>query len=178
MHKYLFLLLMIYSSLLMGQEETSERGLKYHSISFNFPPFSAYGADSSGGLQMAADLTLAYKKNLFTYMMAAGGEITVLGVSDNYAQINLMYGREFTLARTVFFEIHGGAGYFNFRSVDVDPNRSGQETAETIGLPLMGKLRFHTGPRFSIGLQMGANFNSAHTIWTAGIVLQWNKRKW
>ena len=178
MQKYLFIVLVSISSLGFGQEDSSEKGLHYHSISFNFPPFSVYGANRTGGLQMGADLTLAYKENLFTYMMAAGGEITVLGVSDNYSQINLMYGREFALARTAFFEIHGGAGYFNFRSVDVDPNRSGQETAQTIGFPLMGKLRFHTGPRFSIGLQMGANFNSANTIWTAGVVLQWNRRKW
>lgn len=178
MHKYLFVFLMAISPLAWGQEETIEKGLHYHSISFNFPPFSVYCADRSGGLQMGADLTLAYKEHLFTYMMAAGGEITVLGVSDNYGQVNLMYGREFALARTVFFEIHGGVGYFNFRSEDVDPNRPGQETVQTIGFPLMGKLRFHTGPRFTIGLQIGANFNSAHTIWTVGIVLQWNKRKW
>jgi len=178
MHKYLFIFLMTISSLVCGQEETSEKGLQYHSISFNFPPFSVYGGNRSGGIQMGADLTLAYKKNLFTYMMATGGEIIILGVSDNYGQINLMYGREFSLARTVFFEIHGGAGYFNFRSVDVDPNRSGQETAQTIGFPLMGKLRFHTGPRFSLGLLMGINYNSAATVWNAGIVLQWNQRKW
>lgn len=178
MRKYIFVVLIATGSLLWGQEETSEKGLQYHSISFNLPPFSVYGGNGTGGIQIGADLTLAYKKHLFTFMMATGSEFAILGSSDNYGQLNLMYGREFLLSRTVFFELHGGAGYFNFRSVDVDPNRSGQETAQTIGFPVMGKLRIHTGPRFSLGLLVGVNYNSAVTVWNAGIVLQWNKRKW
>ena len=178
MHKYLFIILVATCSLGWAQDETSEKGLKYHSVSFNLPPFSVYGGNGTGGIQIGTDLTLSYKKHLFTYMMSTGSEFTILGSSDNFGQLNLMYGREFALSRTVFFEIHGGAGYFNFKSVDVDPVRFGQETAQTIGFPVMGKLRIHTGPRFSLGLLMGMNYNSAATIVNFGIVLQWNKRKW
>ena len=178
MHKYLFLFLVATCSLGWGQEETSEKTLQYHSASFNLPPFSLYGGNGTGGFQYGGDLTLAHKNHLFTYMMAFGHEVDIFGPTDNYGQINLMYGREFPLSRTVFFELHGGAGYFNFSSVDVDPDKRVQETVQTIGFPVMGKLRIHTGPRFSLGLLMGANYNSAATVWNVGIVLQWNKRKW
>lgn len=178
MHKYLFVILIATSSFMNGQEETSAKGLKYQSVSFNLPPFSVYGGNGTGGIQLGADLTLSYKKHLFTFMVSAGSEFTILGSSDSFGQLNLMYGREFALSRTVFFEIHGGAGYFNFKSVDVDPVAFGQETAQTVGFPIMTKLRIHTGPRFSVGLLTGLNYNSAATVWNVGFVLQWNKRKW
>ena len=81
-----------------------------------------------------------------------GTEFNILGTSNGFTQLSLFYGREFPLSRTIFFEAHVGAGYFNFHSRHIDRERRGQETLRTIGFPVMTKFRVMTGKRFSLGL--------------------------
>ena len=114
------------------------------------------------------------------------GDGTIIDTSlfdDNftYAQVNLLYGREFKLSKGVYAEVHTGTGliYINeFKSGGLFSGLpSTTTTLNTIGFPIIGKLRFHTGPRFSIGIQLGLNVNSVGTISTGGVFVQWNRSK-
>ncbi|MCH9661822.1 MAG: hypothetical protein K0U54_13035, partial [Bacteroidetes bacterium] len=126
-----------------------------------------------------ASLTYSYQKHLFSLGWSYGDEFSIIGGNgESYNQYNLQYGREFALTRTVFIELYGGAGLFSYKSLIIDPLKEGKETINTLGIPLNGKFRVHTGPRFSIGIQAGHNINSQQSITTAGLFIQWNSSKW
>jgi hypothetical protein len=44
----------------------------------------------------------------------------------------------------------------------------------TLGLPMVIKLRYRTGDKFSIGLKFQANINSVENVYSVGLLLQWN----
>ncbi|MDC8004545.1 hypothetical protein POV27_10840 [Aureisphaera galaxeae] len=181
MKKYIFMCLLLSYFAGYGQEfnphmQEDDR-FRFNSLSVTFP-LGIYMDGNTGGLSFDAMGTFTKKKHLFSIMAGTSGEFSVLGTPDVTQQVNVLYGRELKLSRTLYLEGHIGGGYFAYGSVDVDPTRSGLEYDYTIGLPILGKFRIHTGPRFSLALNLGTNINSANTIYTVGIAFQWNSRKW
>ena len=152
-----------------SQDTIVKENLRYHA--FSISPLSIYFDSSTSGFAFSADVSFSYKKNIFSMSFNAGQEYKILGASDSFEQINLLYGREFKLNKTIYFDVFGGLGYFSFKSFigseDIRVTR--------IGVPLGTKLRFRLGKRFSLGLHYKLNFNSVNNINIAGIVLQWNK---
>lgn len=183
MKKYFFLTALFVYGLCFGQQESSEKpnssGLTYHGITFGVPILSGYSANNRGGPEFNASLTLSYQKHLFSLGWSYGDEFAIIGgIGESYNQYNLQYGREIALSRTIFLELHGGAGLFSYKSLIIDPLKEGKETVNAIAFPLKAKLRVHTGPRFSIGIQAGHNINSEQNINSVGLFIQWNVRKW
>ncbi|MFT5890559.1 MAG: hypothetical protein ACI9Y7_000652 [Dokdonia sp.] len=160
-----------------SQKDETLNKFKFHATSIS--PLSVYvysfEPGAGGGLALSADVSFEYsKKHLFSLGVATGSEINILGPSNNFGEINVLYGREFALSRTLFFEVHGGAGYFNFSSRS---GSRGTEHMSTIGFPLVTKLRIMTGSRFSLGVQIKGNFNSIKSYYTGGLILQWNRKR-
>ncbi|GAB5400326.1 MAG: hypothetical protein Aureis2KO_19110 [Aureisphaera sp.] len=160
--------------------ESSDSGFTTRSLSIMFP-LGFYGDGDTGGGAFEADVTFEYGEHLFTLLGGIGESYDLFAPDDSFKQINLYYGREMGLSRTVFVEGHAGIGYFSFQSKGSGGFFSSPSEPiddATIGFPIMGKLRIHTGPRFSIGLKLGANINAINIVHTFGISIQWNNRKW
>lgn len=180
MKRIIILLAFISSSLVWGQqpEEVTNKTVSIEGVSISVP-FDLFADSNAFGVVYRGDLIVSQRKNLFTLSVGYGDGIfsfPLFGTSKsirNFRQVNLLYGREFKLSRTIYVEAHGGAGYFSARR-----SNNNNMTENTVGFPIQGKIRFHTGPRFSIGLQIGTTINSLGSIYNAGIFIQWNKPKW
>ncbi|MCF6307570.1 MAG: hypothetical protein L3J09_06420 [Flavobacteriaceae bacterium] len=193
MRKITFLL--FFTSLLVTAQEENTK-IKLHS--FSVTPLNVYVNSNAGGISLGADLVIKKDKHLVKLTLLGGGEINIstLGPSraESFYEIDLLYGREIRLKKRLFLDIYGGIGYFN--QVISTPEKipgSGSSssgfggfsfgTSEyennienniTIGLPLQSRIRFQTGRRFSVGLQLHANLNLHRSIYNIGPFLQWN----
>lgn len=171
---FLFLLLNVFSG--YSQEDNSP---KFGYRSFSVSP-SGFYVGGNVGFALAADVSFDYGKNIFSLDFGAGSELSIFGASDDYTQVNLLYGRSFALSKKIFTDIYVGAGYFHFNTYGVidDVNwKYGDIEKTTIGVPIGAKFQFLMGPRYSMGIKLGANINSAESILTIGLVLQWNRKR-
>lgn len=129
---------------------------------------------------MSADVSFDYRKNIFSLGFGGGSEGNFIGKNDSFTEVNFLYGRSFLLNQKLFTEVFVGAGYFRFNTygiIDSERNRKGDIESKTIGFPIGAKLQFKLGPRYSMGIKLAANINSAESLGTLGLVLQWNRKR-
>ncbi|MBT8274217.1 MAG: hypothetical protein KJO77_10445 [Bacteroidia bacterium] len=153
------------SMLSYGQEEKSSTRLEYEY--FSITPVEVYYMKNIGGVALTSTLGFTINEHLISLNASTGGEFVILGTSSTFYQVNLVYGREFKLSPVVHIDVHAGGGIFGF-------NDHRELKLRRFGLPLIAKLRFKTGERFSLGLKFQANINSFKNLLATGIVLQWN----
>lgn len=162
-----------------SQNDTISNKFEFHSISAS--PTGIY-AGNTFGLAVSGDVSFNYGVNIFSLAVGTGSELVVLGYSEFYQQANLLYGREYRLSKRTLIDVSAGAGYFHnstYGSLNDNTSAFGEIDRYTIGFPVSTKIRFMLSSRFSMGLQLQLNINSAQTIFTTGIILQWDrKRKW
>ena len=165
------ILLLVFNSY---SQDTSKSNFQFKSWSIT--PLEAYGfpnrtSEMFSGilpLSISMDLTCSLSNNLISISGSYGEETGIFGGSAHYNQISLLYGREFELEHWFLVETHLGAGMFSYGSSDLLKNVS------EFAIPVIGKLRFQTGDKFSIGLRLTYIFNSFSNLYSAGILLQWN----
>ena len=190
-HKLIIFALLFCAVVSAQQNQEQENRLTYRS--FSITPVSVFrsnfGSGFTGGL-FTADLTFQKNKHLFSAAASLGSELNILGGSSSFSQYDLKYGRSFKLNRVMHVELHAGLGYFKFRNNSggfffsysqagfqkIEIEDSGGFNNPRLTFPVVAKLNFRTGPRFSLGLQATYSINSLVTIYSLGIVLQWNKR--
>lgn len=181
MSKHLILLgivvfLSVFSA--FAQEEEEAEKLSYHS--FSVSPVGFYIGENTG-FAFNADVSFASGLNIFSLGFGAASEITIMGSKNSdYYQANLLYGRAFQIAKWMACDLYVGIGYFGlntYESTYTTKWETERINYRTVGFPIGTKLRFGSGPKFSMGLQLQANINSAETIGTMGLVLQWNKTR-
>ena len=160
----LFGILLFFSKGLQAQNTTQKDKLSFHS--FSITPLEVFFTDYSGGGAITGDISFAANKNIFTFSATAGEELAIWGRGDRFQQLNILYGRELKLKEWLFIDAHAGVGLFLY-------NTHSSHFTE-IGIPLITKLRFKTGDKFSIGLKFQANINSVDNIYSVGLLLQWN----
>lgn len=148
-----------------AQNTTQKDKLSYHF--FSLTPLEVFFTDFSGGLAITGELGYAVGQNLFIISGSIGEEYAIWGRGHRFQQLNLLYGREFEIVDRLFADAHAGLGLFRL-SDDRDSDT-------TLGLPMVIKLRYRTGDKFSIGLKFQANINSVENIYSVGLLLQWNK---
>ncbi len=169
------LLLSITFQMSSQEMEISE---KFAYRSFSISPLGIY-AGGNTGVAVSGDVSFDYGKNIFSLGIGAGTEGNFIGSSDDFTEVNFLYGRSFSLSEKMFTDVFVGAGYFRFNTYGVinEVGRKGEIDRSTIGFPIGAKLQFMLGPRYSMGLKLGANINSLETIGTVGLVLQWNRKR-
>lgn len=147
------------------QNKTQKDKLSFHS--FSVTPLEVFFTDNSGGLSITGELSYAINSSIFTFSATAGEELSFWGRGFRYQQINMLYGRETGLSKKLLVDAHAGIGLivyndlYNTRLIEA-------------GIPLVTKIRYKTGDKFSIGLKFQANINSAENVYSAGLLLQWN----
>jgi hypothetical protein len=174
--------ILILSLLLIGFSVIAQEKEKLQYKSFSVSPgiFSNEGK-SGGGFSLSSELSYQYYKNIFSISASVGAQPSggfVIGVvnPDSFEQVNVLYGREFNLWGTTFFELHGGTGYFSFKSIDIDLTNLGYDRKTTLGFPIMAKLKFRSGENFSWGFQAQQNINAVNRLLTVGVLLHWDHR--
>lgn len=161
------LLFILMSTIIYGQEGKSSGGLQYDYFSIT-PVEIFFWKDGAGCAAISSNLGFSLNEHLFSLNASTGSEIVIIfGTPSTFYQINLLYGRAFKLSEVVYIDTHAGAGIFGF-------NDHRDTKLTRIGIPLIAKLRFKTGDRFSLGLKFQANINSIQNSMAVGIVLQWN----
>ncbi|WP_411893512.1 hypothetical protein [Winogradskyella sp. A2] len=164
--KHLQFILLLYSFTALGQNGSDS---KFRYNAFSVSPLEIYTDEISFGTSISLDINFKWSKNIFTFSTSFLQEFAIWGPGDYYFQLNTMFGREHEIANWLFIDTHTGIGLF-YRN---DNNASQVD----IGIPLQLKLRFKIGERFSIGLRVQANWNSIRSLYTYGLLLQWNKIK-
>ena len=148
----------------LAQNTDQKDKLTFHS--FSLTPLEVFFTDYSGGLAITGEISYAINKNVFSFSATTGEEIGIFGRGNRFHELNILYGRELKLKEWFFIDMHAGAGLFLYNT---DENHLAE-----IGLPLVTKIRFKTGDKFSIGLKFQANINSIDNIYSVGLLLQWN----
>ena len=146
--------------------------------SFSISPLGIY-AGSNNGVAVSADVSFDYGTNIFVLALGSGSEGNFVGKSDDFIEVNLLYGRSLKVSENLFSELLIGAGYFHFntnRYID-ETGKRGAIGESTIGFPIVAKLQFKLGQRYSMGVKIGANVNSVETVGLAGLVLQWTRKR-
>ena len=148
-----------------GQKMNQKEKLSFHSFSFT-PEIFFIDDFYAGGFGFTGDVSWVTKKDIFTFSVSVGEEFVIWGSADSFQQLNLLFGRELMLKEWFFIDAHAGVGFLFYNTYD------GHFTK--IGMPLIVKMRFKTGDKFSIGPRLQANINSQISIYSAGLLLQWN----
>ena len=157
-------------TILMGligfsQTDLINEKLSYHS--FSITPIEIFFSRYADGIAISGDLSYSVKNNIISLSGTAGTQMTLFGKDDSFNEQNILYGKEFKLTDWFLIETHAGIGLFSYTySEDIKETKT--------GIPLVTKLRFKTGDRFSLGLKLQANINSIENIRSFGIVLQGN----
>ncbi len=159
-----------------SQENEISENFAYRS--FSISPIGIY-VGTNTGVAISGDVSFDYGKNIFSLAVGAGSEGSFIAHNDEFTEINFLYGRSFLLSEKIFTDVFVGAGYFHFKTYGYINDRGWKGTIKdnTIGFPIGAKVQFMLGPRYSMGLKLGANINSLETIGTIGIVLQWNQKR-
>jgi hypothetical protein len=155
--------------------QSQESGLRIHSVSagIGYIGFSTEDINSGGGLDFAADLTVNFKKNLFSVYFNVGGEADILKREDGEAfEISVTYGREWDLSERLIIETHAGLGYFNWGYANSSTFYLLKKES-TIGFPVRLKLIYNFIEQFGVGLNPNANFNSLAISYSANVIIQY-----
>ena len=148
-----------------SQDKTQKDKLSFNS--FSITPLEVFFTNNSGGVSITGEISYAYNKGIFTFSATAGEEFTIWGRGFRYQQISMLYGSELSLTKKLFVDAHAGIGLIVYN--DLYDTRLLEA-----GIPLVTKIRYKTGDKFSIGLKFQANINSAENVYSAGLLLQWN----
>lgn len=117
----LLLSLMLWNSFsVLSQENVSE---KFSYRSFSISPFGIYSGENTSlgdnkGVIISGDVSFDYGKNLFSLAIGTAKELNILGRSDDFTEVNLLYGRSFLLNKKIFTELFVGAGYFHYNTME------------------------------------------------------------
>lgn len=164
--KNLFLTILFFSIILNINAQEKDKETLFYSISFS--PLNIYSDNTSGGLGLNADVSFNKGNHIFKIYLGCATEFKLFGgAADTFVEYNLLYGRKLEITKWVGIDLFAGLGYFNFSDSSLKSKK------ETIGFPLQGKIRFNTGPKFSLGLQLHRNTNNVKNVNHYGIFLQW-----
>lgn len=163
----------------MGYSQENSSRLKYHS--FSISPLSVYFDNSSGGLAVNIDVAFNKDEHVFKIFGLLAGEFSVLQSStEEFFELNLLYGREVSVKKWFHLDYFGGLGYFQRKTIiGTEPDgwfnylEYRYELDNTLGFHLQSKIRFQTGKLFSLGLHFDTNLNSLNSIYSTGLFLQW-----
>jgi hypothetical protein len=120
----------------------------------------------AGGFGFTGDVSWNIEKHIFTFSAFAGAEYVIWGDADSFQQLNILYGRELKLKEWFFIDAHAGLGILFYDTY--------AESSATMEFPIVTKIRFKTGKKFSIGPKFQANISSNINIYSVGLLLQWN----
>lgn len=109
----IFVLLNIFPS--VSQEDEISDGFSYRS--FSITPLGIY-VGSNTGVAISGDVSVDYGKNIFRLAIGAGTESNFYSKSEDFTEVNFLYGRSFLLSEKIFTDLFVGAGYFHFNAYE------------------------------------------------------------
>ncbi|MBK5213040.1 MAG: hypothetical protein JJE55_05195 [Flavobacteriaceae bacterium] len=132
----------------------------------------------SAGPAFAGQANFKYKKNLFGISATVGTEVDIIwsdGVNDWFYEFDLLYGREFKLAKRFYFDVFGGIGMLHKQFDESIRDNGGIGGATYFAVPLQVKLKPLVTGRFAIGFQLQATISGEKPLFTGGLLLQYHR---
>lgn len=168
--KFITIILVAMSS---NYTQAQKSKLEVKSISIGLGIFDLSSNSSSGGLSREFDLSTKFNKHLFSFYLHFGSELNFTDADEGYKARNITYGRELKLNSWTSLEGHIGLGYFSYI---VKNDSTDFETIQesTLGVPIRGKLIFHTNEHFALGMNPNINLNSLVNTYSMNLILQYN----
>lgn len=164
----LFAFLCFNSSLLLAQDSQ----LKFYGASIGVGIWSGGVNYVDPELDINLDLSTRLNKNLFSVFASIGSEQALLGLSEQYSQVNLTYGRLFKISNSFTFEAHAGAGLISYKSSTSESDF--EEVSESaIGFPVRVKFNYYFIEQLGIGVNLNLNKNAANNIVSLNSILQY-----
>lgn len=167
-----------------AQEDNSENGFTYHSVSispvgFFYSELESYRDNSIfAGPSFSGQVNFNYHKTLFGISGTIGTNVDIIwsdGVDDWFYEFDLLYGREFKLSKRLYIDTFGGIGILNKRFYE-SVRENGIEGATYFTVPLKVKLKPMVSERFAIGFQLQTIISSEKPLFTAGLLLQFHRK--
>jgi len=168
--KKLFLFLLIPLTFL-GQETSNDGSLQFHHLGFLVGP--GIVSDSDNTLTFNFEAVMNLDKHLFKGAWVNGGPTRTFWDSEpygNFTEINLLYGREFSISEEFSADVYAGAGYFLFGKPDPYGSRY-TINESSIGFPIEGSLKYRIWDWLRLGFQAHHNFNSVKNVTVFGGIL-------
>ena len=148
-----------------SQSSTETDKLLFNSISIT--PLEIFIPENDFGASITGEISFAVDKNIFAFSATTGGTYSIWGSGKEFNQLNILYGREFEVLRRLFIDTYAGLGVL-FVNYSRHPNLT------KVGIPIILKVRYKTGEKFSIGIRSQLNINEIENIFSVGLLLQWN----
>lgn len=157
-------LLLSFLMLLFILSANSQSNIRIHSVTVNLGYKSSWAVDGPvKGIELAAD----WQKNLFILEFSHDGHM-VFPVWNT--EFNVLYGRNFQVAKWFSIEPNAGIGIFTKREKQ---DHSLVEDQAVVGFPVKLKFIYHADRRIDLGLAPIANFNSMNTNYGGALVLRY-----
>ncbi len=171
MKKYI-VIFFLFPFCLLGQNESNDSKFKFQHLSL----FVGGGTveDSFNTRNFGLEAGFGLNKHLFkASMINAGPAVTFWDTEPygNFFQVNLLYGREFTIQSWLLVDAHVGLGYFSFDAQPTNGSRFAV-TEDTVGFPLEGTLKVPLWKWLRLGFRVHHNFNSIRNVNSFGGLLE------
>jgi len=142
--------------------------LEFHSVSFSILDF--YITNKTGGVSFKADVSFDKDVHIIKFQALTSVEYQIFAsYLEIISELNLYYGREFSLNNWLYYDIYGGLGFFKINNLyNINNNKS-----TTIGFPIQNRLRLQTKKKFGGGFQFQVNLNTLRIVYSPGFFLQW-----
>lgn len=172
-----------------------DNSLRFYSISFS--PLNAYTSSSSEGIALSLDLNLKKGNTLIKVFALTGSESDISGfaesdISENFYEMDILLGNEIEAKSWLYIDYFAGlglkdlitntpekipgsghpagSGIFSYTQYEYRDNKSHNVK---LALALQSNLRFKTGKRFSLGLQLHTNITTSNTMISYGLLFRW-----
>lgn len=163
--RYLTIWIFLITAITFSQNTTKTDRLLFNS--FSITPLEIFVTENNTGASITGEISCAINNNVFTFSGTTGGTFSIWGLGKEFNQLNILYGREFEVLRKLYIDTHAGLGVLIV-------NYSRHPNLTKVGIPIILKVRYKTGNKFSIGIRSQVNINEIENISSVGLLLQWN----
>nr|WP_321235728.1 hypothetical protein [uncultured Psychroserpens sp.] len=164
--KIILIVVLFFTCFTFSQETTSKDDksgfqFKSHSHAIGFYKLEKLKGKSS--ISASFQLTFQIDKHLLASSFALGSGILnendiLKNTIHSFADINILYGREFQIIDDVIFDIFSGIGYLEQTKL------KNSDQGANLNIPIRAKLMFLTSKRTRFGFLSQLNFNSINDI--------------
>jgi hypothetical protein len=162
---FLIVSILLFNYTLKAQE--SGKGWVFDSASVSL---GAATYDDGGGY-FGLDVNLRKDVHLLKAMGLFTAGLGILGDGLEAQEYDLMYGRELALGKRSWLELFAGLGYVRYERRDTGPGFESYFT-DSLGVPLLARIRYDLGKRAELGFQVHANLNAGPDYYTGGFFFQ------
>ncbi|MDO1502512.1 hypothetical protein Q2T40_20445 [Winogradskyella maritima] len=168
----LLLILLCFCSLKLVAQEPDGK-FKFHNITTGTGAYTLEKIKGNRGFSVSITTNFRIKKNVIGINWnggfgASNKDDILKNAIHSYSEINLLYGREFNIARNLFLNAYAGFGFTDQTKLRDD------RTEGTVGFPVRSEIVFKASKWIDVGAIGNVNFNKRNNIHSFQVLLRFN----